>query len=91
MKHTPGPWTLCAGLTDQDHDLVLMGPSKDHDLGEEPVGGLVHFSESDARLVSAAPEMLRALRNARIALLAYGPVYLLEEINAAIEKAEGEC
>ena len=87
-KHTPGPWyALSEGVTDaaigyraiiDAHGYTVCNPS--------PMG------EANARLIAAAPELLRALEFAKNELH-YHPATrnseALEVVRAAIAKATG--
>ena len=91
-KHTPGPWRIAghctnaamiAGEESTGRDIAIV---YDHHEGYE----------ANARLISAAPEMLEALRMAKVwiedTLLDFDLTDngTLEEIVKAITKAEGE-
>jgi hypothetical protein len=62
-KHTPGPWTPCAGLPGRGITAVCdyadgVGPFRmiaDFSAGDRPIAE----AEANARLVAAAPDMLR--------------------------------
>jgi len=92
MTHTPGPWYV--SLTPDRDEEGWVGPEVyDRDLGVfavldgEPETIAQPWSEADARLIAAAPEMLEALER----ILAEG---LTEETRAvaedALRKARGE-
>lgn len=56
LKHTPGPW---------DWDLyargyVLVGAAPAHSSVRQPV--VISHASADGRLITAAPELLQALR-----------------------------
>jgi hypothetical protein len=73
LNYTPGPWNV-SGYTDEDTDLSVYADAKRIDTDgrvfqadwiadlctENTCGGFV-TTESNARLISAAPEMLEAL------------------------------
>jgi hypothetical protein len=66
---TPGPWT--ANLESDHGDYTIWGPASNDDfianVGTEPEANrIVAFdvSEANARLISAAPDLLLALRRA---------------------------
>ena len=81
-KHTPGPWQV--GPTPKTTD-VIYGP-----MGT--VATLFENNQANARLIAAAPEMLEALREARIAMNHHGIVGDPAQfaIDAAIAKAVGK-
>lgn len=92
-KHTAGPWSQ-----EYDGSLVMSGQviAQPSDLCPD----VASYAEgrANARLISAAPELLEALRDAVLvvqdATLAgpLGQAYrdLAERMRAAIRKAEGE-
>ena len=98
-KHTPGPWVLgdsdlyCSSLsvhcgTRQGHTTICRMVSLEYGVGIGEV-------EANARLISAAPELLEALQSAHMALIGYTHQNeithnALEKARAAICKATGE-
>ena len=82
-KHTPGPWEWCStrtGLYGPDYPII----DTDRDWGM-----FLHPTnlESNAHLISAAPELLEALE----AIVAFDtplPCGLLKQASAAIAKAK---
>lgn len=95
-KHTPGPWFL--RLRDSANSL--------YDIANKlPDGGMWHVAscnrlrdevEANARLISAAPELLRALQTLVMSLSIHGEEGLIEHAEpmqlarAAIAKATKE-
>lgn len=78
--HTPGPWTLSGNIVNGPHYAVAI------------VGGIYPTQDANARLIAAAPELLAALKMARTAFVRRSNSYhsnFLDELNAAIAKAEG--
>jgi hypothetical protein len=77
-QHTPGPWVA--------HGTIVYFPNN---RGGFNIANCPD-SESNARLIAAAPELLEALVDAANFIQAYsvGQV-LLERIDAAIAKATG--
>lgn len=67
MSHTPGPWTVEDLRTGSPFakDWRGIGPNvvtaAGYERGGEPVAG-VYISEANARLISAAPDLLEALQ-----------------------------
>ena len=98
--HTPGPWAI---LPNTPHFVLAMHPTE----GMQPVATVYHFDgelEANARLIAAAPELIKALAGCADALreagkdfaqanrLAVRPnLYELHERSAreAIAKARG--
>jgi len=82
--HTPGPWTyhFGAGL------VVTARPNGDIPLNSRVVAKVTEASESDIRLIAAAPEMLEALDRA----VASEMLSKADDLaaRAAIAKARGE-
>jgi len=87
-KHTPGPWAI-------NDDLAFALPDRPY-----PVGKLFYTvadvgNEADARLISAAPDMLAVLirvlnfEQRLMACKADGGAELVSDIRAALAKAEG--
>jgi hypothetical protein len=93
-KHTPGPWTAKMSKWHEEPLLVQAGMPSNRVLARfgsatEP---LDDTDRANARLISAAPEMLEALKLVRESGLAdeYGASAVEDAINAAIKKATGE-
>ena len=87
MTHTPGPWhkrnvTEIWGGPDK-HIASTKNRSMDNGL-------ISHEIDANARLIAAAPEMLEALKAARVVVEADGARATLSIIDAAIAKAEGK-
>ena len=83
VSHTPAPWKMLNVPVTNPRIHMMIGPA----LLKRPV------SEADARLISAAPDMLEALK----AMIAAGDAAPYWEVNAArdlaraaIAKATGE-
>jgi hypothetical protein len=75
-KHTPGPWSVCAG----DASWVsLPGVVKPINCG----------NKANARLIAAAPDMLAALQDCAAVVAVHAPWHdlLLARTHAAITKA----
>ena len=81
MSHTPGPWSVYLGQS-------ISGPN-----GERVVEGscincpLTFANDADARLISAAPDLLaacKAIESGHLTYVASGAM-----LRAAIAKAEG--
>lgn len=77
MAHTPGPWkTDPLGIHFKINGVGIYAPAS------------VKTGEANARLISAAPELLEALKDANRALVAEGIEPSEASLNA-IDKAEG--
>jgi hypothetical protein len=105
LNYTPGPWNV-SGYTDEDTDLSVYADAKRIDTDgrvfqadwiadlctENTCGGFV-TTESNARLISAAPEMLEALINTATAMENWinseEARFPVSEILDAIQKATG--
>jgi hypothetical protein len=100
MMHTTGPW-VCREHTDEDDcgDIATVAVVSSWVVGVqypdryqcsyEDHGG----DEADARLISAAPDLLDVARKAIAAWTGDGSanvMKLLDELRAAIAKAEGK-
>ncbi|WP_313610747.1 hypothetical protein [Rhizobium sp.] len=97
VKHTPGPWTIEGkGLK------LLVGPNRSSDGKVFPIVASVGIHpdhtaetkrkiEADVQLISAAPEMLGALKDIETAALGgyLTPNLCAAIVIAAIAKAEG--
>lgn len=53
LKHTPGPWHVYLGAVVNERNMIVV-----------PDG----ISEADAKLIAAAPELLRVLKQVRCAM-----------------------
>ncbi len=86
-QHTPGPWAV-----DKDCDLIIV----DHEggsLGEMTPGNPAVSDEqavANARLVAAAPELLKALKEA-LGVIRMSSAEDDTEIEAAIRRVEKQC
>lgn len=101
-KHTPGPWQIHADATDKDNWVRRCrvvaeesGPNKVYlqicSTKDSYVGLPSKEVEANARLISAAPEMLSALEKVRMHLEYYArDSQLLDEVVRVIEKATYE-
>ena len=88
LKHTPGPWKLEQDPT----EMVLLGNKGEH-IASIPIPADCCLPEDrdNARLITAAPEMLEALRGLVAELESVKvPAPGLIHAKAAIAKAEGK-
>lgn len=91
--HTPGPWHLKVGADGNKYGAI-MGPDN---VLVATTGYRVCVEssedENNARLIAAAPDLLKAAKRALRVLKAQGEAVLpgnaLGALDAAIEKAEG--
>jgi hypothetical protein len=87
-KHAPGPWKAIKA----PHGPIDIFDCNDHDIVTLYGGNGVEAKEANARLIAAAPEMLKALRE--IIAVAEGkhlrPIMGIEAVRLAIAKATGE-
>ena len=90
-KHTPGPWKVVDHLnvvTDDDTE-ALIARVDDGDVSE-------HQAEGDAKLIAAAPDLLRACEAAlndwreHLGNMARHEPDYLELCRAALKKARGQ-
>lgn len=99
-KHTPGPWMVVRDLrqyTPDNGELDLVGYNIESESGDEVIGceGIEAWkdnAEANARLIAAAPKLLKALMMAVVQnehdMVLTGDE--LRECRAAIRKAIGE-
>lgn len=90
-KHKPGPWRLANDGLDNllfDYENTLMI----YDDQEYPS---INLSDADFNLITAAPDLLAALKEARDHIAGSAPDWhyrtqeMLSAIDKAIDKAEG--
>lgn len=91
-RHTPGPWTYTGNvfeaIKDASGEIVVYG------LGP----GSINQTDANARLIAAAPELLKALEKVRVYLLQrtidnpedQEAQLALIDVQVAMEKAEGK-
>ncbi len=91
-QHTPAPWTVNRGGADLDNPKLFI----DHPTGKysDPVATCYTAtpeSEANARLIAAAPELLKAGERCLMALAANGApnCEAAKEMRDAIAKATG--
>lgn len=95
-KHTPGPWVF-GKTTRQDQRLILGGPGRKYVASvtvqqiPRPMGIADESErEANARLITAAPEMLEALEELLSLPNKQRPQQVWEEARVAVAKARGE-
>jgi hypothetical protein len=82
-KHTPGPWRS------GDRFNTVFGPN----LGKpspETIATVFRGNEANARLISAAPDLLAQLKALVIQIEASRVLVVPPNVKAAIAKAQGE-
>jgi hypothetical protein len=95
-KHTPGPWEVGSKLNDGNLGVLDAGPETQCFVAFVPpnhIRGTQH-QEANARLISAAPELLQACKDAANWLarsVRKDDQECAEDLRAAITKAEGEA
>lgn len=100
MKHTPGPWKVChyshinkeqwLGILNGAFDITHNGASNPAVVACSKYSAMTDEENlANARLISAAPDMLLALLECEVLLNEY-PV-LKRRVKAAINKALGEA
>lgn len=79
-KHTPGPWVI------QENTGMDEAWCDWHNVG--PISLMGGKADANSRLIAAAPDLLDALKMARV-WLDFDGRYDLQGIDAVIAKAEG--
>lgn len=91
-KHTPGPWSVAE--TRHKYDTVIRGPKGEPIALALIAGYTKQEGAANARLIAAAPDLLRYLKEARRTLEMWKDVApavsLCADIDAAIARATGE-
>jgi hypothetical protein len=86
MSHTPGPWTYRP-----DGDFLRAIVQRGNDGGGQVYGTSTERENADARLMAAAPDLLRALRSV-LSDYEASPCHMRDVVTqarAAIAKATG--
>lgn len=101
--HTPGPWQLRKFAHSGNNSTFVCDSTPDGLRGEfrgQLIASMTTAPETEAnlRLISAAPDLLAALKAATWLVLKYRPMGsedeaspVLSQAHAAIEKAEGNA
>lgn len=93
-RHTPGPWVVqkSNGLHDGQHDFAIHATKAKvlaEAFGRDSNGNIIS-AEANARLIAAAPDLLKALKgfvsNSSVVI---GLPHAARAARAAIAKAEG--
>jgi hypothetical protein len=85
-KHTPAPWEYdgCEYVTRETFDIICALPNADASIDEDTI-------EANARLIAAAPDLLKAAEFAVKAIESdRWHVMAIDKLRAAIAKATGE-
>ena len=94
MKHTLGPWVYFYKHKYDEHHVAVPALGRSFKLALFDNGCQSENAEADARLISAAPELLEALESALDALENEGVTFwsdTQDKARAAIAKAIGEA
>src|SRR5688572_3623792 len=94
IKHTPGPW----GTNEHEHDAPYQDikiKAENHSIAtlwidDAPVHDYNREQHANARLIVAAPDLLKACENALILLDPWSFPALYLQIKKAVAKATGE-
>lgn len=79
---TPGPWEACGREDYMDDGIVILGDDRRIAVAN---------TESDARLIAAAPEMAEFIqRYIDVWKAGTGTIYLIEEAESIIARIEGK-
>ena len=105
MKHTPGPWEMvkgpCGNIHFQGYKSIKSGPGfsifKDEGNDQAQVVALFTWSEANARLIAAAPDLLEAAKEVLVYLHhpegqapnGFRLITAMETLTKAVAKAEG--
>lgn len=103
-EHTPGPWRIGQAFKDDEgyREIAVMATVRGHDVCPATVvlqfPNVPGMQEANAFLIAAAPDLLAALEQARMALAGYLPAHsnavtaaAIERATAVIAKATGEA
>lgn len=93
--HTPGPWVVTSGYNGRTTVAMVRSPDRtvcvEAATDAQPPG--FDATDANARLIAAAPELLKALKEAvavaRVARDRHGRSLWVPAAEAAIAKAEG--
>jgi hypothetical protein len=98
-KHTPGPWYVGSGTYEGRNIYSVASVTDDEGFTYQPIVASVEDDgikcwSANARLIAAAPDLLRYLKEARRTLEMWKDVApavsLCADIDAAIARATGE-
>ena len=88
IKHTTGPWNT----NHLPHDVWAENGAHICDTQMHHIASIVDESAANARLISAAPELLKAVKELRAIVRGWSDSSfngLMPQIEALIKKAEG--
>ena len=98
-KHTPGPWYVGSGTYECRNIYSVASVTDDEGFTYQPIVATAEDDgidcwDANARLIAAAPDLLRYLKEARRTLEMWKDVApavsLCADIDAAIARATGE-
>lgn len=89
-KHTPAPWHFNQLVGRDDAYAVLWTSAGPLGSMTRNLANRGELRKADARLISAAPELLDAANDALCVLENSGYDYVVSRLRAAIDKATGE-
>lgn len=98
-KHTPGPWHFTDQLESKGQSVYTVGYTDEtgertHDIRFIPPVSDWSTAHANAQLISAAPELLKLLKDCHNVLFQF-PDYqegnLCDDVKSAIAKAEGSA
>lgn len=98
-KHTPGPWYVGSGTYEGRNIYSVASVTDDEGFTYQPIVASAEDDgikcwDANARLIAAAPDLLRYLKEARRTLEMWKDVApavsLCADIDAAIARATGE-
>lgn len=93
FKGDPGPWVIMEALENSALGVIAEGCLKPNGERSDfvclvsPMADLTPCDEANARLISAAPDLLKALQNSLPWLDRIGSESVYSEAKTAIEKA----
>jgi hypothetical protein len=90
QQHTPGPWKVSE--VEDGGEIISRGVKGPNGRGINTGCDIEMFSEADARLIAAAPELLEAARAAIVAIMIPTTVDRSEvvvRLGNAVAKADG--
>lgn len=99
IKHTPGPWYVGSGTYEGRNIYSVASVTDDEGFTYQPIVASAEDDgikcwDANARLIAAAPDLLRYLKEARRTLEMWKDVApavsLCADIDAAIARATGE-
>jgi hypothetical protein len=88
IGHTPGPWDLVSADVEDRSAYIVLSEAENTDIAYVGCEGEIReIAHANARLISAAPDLLEACK---LAMTQRYDCEVYEKISAAIAKAEGK-